>query len=288
MARTVSQGFDAFLDGLIPTATQRAAAAAHRSSVEASIRKALTVSFFRETGSFHHGTGIRHHSDVDVLVSISGGRPGTSDTALGWVRHALQATFTSTPVYVSRPAVVVDFAGGDERWEVIPGFLKGRADRKIVYDIPGASSGWMESAPTEHLDYVNEANTVAGATGGAKKLSRLIKAWKYYCNVPVSSFYLEMRAAQHMKSQTSFIPIYDICYLLEKLDANGLAAMNDPKQVTERFHATSSLTKAIEAKSKVSTGATRARKALDAYAAGRHDEAFQYLDLLFGYRFPSR
>ena len=34
------------------------------------------------------------------------------------------ARFPITPIYVSRPAVVVDFAVGGERWEVIPGFIK--------------------------------------------------------------------------------------------------------------------------------------------------------------------
>jgi hypothetical protein len=146
----------------------------------------------------------------------------------------------------------------------------------------------MTSAPEEHLDYVNEINTTAGITGATKKLSRLIKAWKYYNNVPVSSFYLEMRAAQYMATQTSFIAVHDICYLLEHLEAIGLAAMNDPKQAAGRFHPCSSTGKLTDALSKLRTGATRARKALDAHAADQPDTAFAYLDLLFGGHFPTR
>ncbi|GAA1723111.1 hypothetical protein GCM10009765_83840 [Fodinicola feengrottensis] len=287
MAKTVAQGFDVFLERLTPLASQRSAAAAHRSRVETSLKKTLSVLVMRETGSFHHGTGVRNHSDVDVLVSIGNGKPGSSDTALTWVKSALSASFPTTTVKVSRPAVVVEFAGGAETWEVIPGFLKS-SDPSVLYDIPGPAAGWMESAPTAHLDYVNECNKKKGVEDGAKKLARLVKAWKYYCNVPVSSFYLEMRAAQYMASQDGFVAVWDACLLLEALQRNSMAAMNDPKGRTERFHPCSSEYRKVDALSKVNTAASRARKALDAYRADKTDDAFYYLDLLFGGRFPAR
>ncbi|MFE2719550.1 hypothetical protein ACFXKI_48725 [Streptomyces mirabilis] len=65
--------------------------------------------------------------------------------------------------------------------------------------------------------------------------------WKYYNNVPVSSFYLEMRAAQYMAGEPNFIAIWDICGLLEKLEGHQLAAMNDPKNKAGRFAACSSV-----------------------------------------------
>ena len=286
MSRTVQQGFDVFLERLTPLQSQRDAAARHRASVEASIKNALHVYLFRETGSFRHGTGVRNYTDVDLLVSIAGERPSSSDTALGWIKNALKKSFPYTTVRVSRPAVVVEFAGGDETWEIIPGFLTGRPG--YVYDIPGASSGWMDTAPQEHLAYVNDCNSRPDTKGGAKKLARLIKAWKYYNDVPISSFYLEMRAAQHVTTQTSFLPYWDISQLLTSLDTHQLAGMNDPKGKAGRFYACSSAAKRIEALSKLSTATTRASKALNAYLAGNHDDAFRYYDLLFGGRFPAR
>ena len=76
---------------------------------------------------------------------------------------------------------------------------------------------WIDTAPAAHLGYVNAINKEANVASGAKKLARLIKAWKYYNNVPVSSFYLEMRAAKYLSDETSFSPIWEICRLLEKL-----------------------------------------------------------------------
>jgi Second Messenger Oligonucleotide or Dinucleotide Synthetase domain len=289
MALSVAQGFETFLGRLAPLQSQRTAAAGHRASVEASLRGALGVHLFRETGSFGHGTGVRGHCDVDLLVSIRNQRPGSSDTALAWVKNALAASFPYTPVRISRPAVVVAFAGGEETWEVIPGFVTGRGGQGVyVYDIPGAATGWLDTAPLEHLAYVNEVNSRPGITGGAKKLARLIKAWKYYNNVPISSFYVEMRATQYLASQSSFVPVYDICYLLQHLNSIGLAAMNDPKGAAGRFEACSTTAKKADALSKLSTGATRARKALDAHRKDDAATAFYYLNLLFGGQFPSR
>ncbi|WP_430336282.1 SMODS domain-containing nucleotidyltransferase [Rhodococcus sp. ACT016] len=288
MARTVSQGFEVFMSNLVPLASQQTAAASHRSSIEKSLRSALEVSTIWETGSFHHGTGVRGHADVDLLVSLKN-KPNSSDTALRWVREALQESFPFTRVRTSRPAIVVEFASGSETVEVIPGFLTSRGDSDVfVYDIPAADSGWMDTAPKAHLNYVNECNNRAGVKGAAKKLSRLAKAWKYYNNVPISSFYLEMRAAQYITTQSSYIAVWDICGLLEDLHSKQLAAMNDPKSFSGRFHPCSSEAKKMEALSKLNTGASRARKALDAYNADDPATAFHYLDLLFGGNFPSR
>ncbi|WP_327049335.1 hypothetical protein OG320_16510 [Microbispora sp. NBC_01189] len=288
MARTVTQAFDIFLNRLTPLPSQRVAAAKHRESVENAIRAAMPVNLFRETGSFNHGTGVRQHCDMDILVSIRRDRPDSSDTALRWVKDALQARFPFTPVAVRRPAVVVNFALGSEPWEITPGFITRRGGEGVfVYDIPGAASGWIDTAPVEHLNYVNECNQRRQTKGGAKKLARLAKAWKYYNRVPISSFYLEMRAAQHVATQNSFIPIWDICQLLEALVEHQLAGMNDPKQAATRFYPCSSEAKKAEALSKLQSAATRARNALDAYNDKKTSRAFYYLDLLFGGKFPS-
>jgi hypothetical protein len=287
MARSVEEGFDLFFSRLVPLVSEREAATKHRASVEASLRKALNVHLFREIGSFNHGTGVRSNCDVDLLVSLKT-KPQSSDTALRWVREALEKSFPFTPVRVRRPAVVVEFNAGAEAWEVIPGFRHGGTDVLPVYDIPDVGSGWLESAPTAHLAYVSNVNKEAGIVGGAKKLARLMKTWKYYNAAPVSSFYLEMRAAKYMSEESSFVPIFEVSRLLSRLRARQLAAMNDPLGLASRFYACSSQAKATEALSKLNTAAARAEKALDAHLGGDPATAFSYLDLLFGYHFPAR
>ncbi len=289
-SRTVNAAFDTFVDRLTPTKAQREAGASHRSSVKAALESKLTINGYFETGSFSHGTGVRGYSDIDVLVSIAGGKPDSSYTALTWVKDALEARFPRTQVQVRRPAVVVRFAAGYETWEVIPGFSTPKGDKtQMVYDIPGpkSGSGWIDSAPREHLRYVNECNKEP-RIGVAKDLARLIKAWKYYRDVPISSFYLEMRCAQYVASLTTYIHVYDVCYLLEKLARNELAAMSDPKKATGLIRACSSDAKREVALSRLNTAAGRARKALDAYRGNRFDQCFDQLNLLFAGKFPAR
>lgn len=290
MTRTVDQGFEVFLDRLIPTDAQRQAGAKHRASVKAALEAKLTVRNFFETGSFSHGTGVRGYSDIDCLVSLGNTKPSSSYTALEWVKDALSSRFSQTTVKIRRPAVVVEFGGGYETWEIIPGFLTGRGTaEQFVYDIPGPSAGaaYIDSAPKEHLAYVNECNK-APHKGDAKDLARLIKAWKYYRNVPISSFYLEMRCAQHVTTQSTYIHVWDVCQVLEKLVGHQLAPMNDPSGATGRIYPCSSDSMKEDALSKVATAATRARKALDAYKEEKYGMAYEYLDLLFAGKFPSR
>ena len=245
MPRSIDEAFTIFLERLTPTQAQRDAGASHRASVKSALESKLSVSNFFETGSFTHGTGVRVQSDIDVLVSIGNPKPGSSSSALAWVKDALSTRFPLTTVTVRRPAVVVEFGGGYETWEVIPGFITGRGGKdQLVYDIPdpGSISEWIDAAPKEHLAYVNECNEKLHK-GDAKALARFIKAWKYYCNVPVSSFYLEMRCAQHVKGENSFIPVWDVCQILEKLSDHQLAAMNDPSGASGRIYACSSESK---------------------------------------------
>ena len=95
MARSVNEGFDTFLTRLVLLASEREAASKHRASVEASLKNALEVMLFRETGSFNHGTGVHGHCDVDLLVSLKT-KPASSDTALRWVKDALSGSRSPT------------------------------------------------------------------------------------------------------------------------------------------------------------------------------------------------
>lgn len=243
---------------------------------------------FRETGSFRHGTGVHGHVDVDLLVSLGGSKPQSSDTALNWVKTALQASFPRTTIHTSRPAVVAEFGDGSERWEVVPAFLTARGGPSVyIYDIPGVPSGWIDTAPEEHLTYVNEVNSLTKVKGGAKGLARFAKAWKYYNNVPISSFYLEMRAASYIANESSLIWSQDVCRYFEHLESISLASMNDPRGATGRIYPCSTTAKTDEALSKVRSAAKRARKAVSNETSNPAD-AFYNWDLVFNYHFPSR
>jgi hypothetical protein len=289
MALTVNQGFEEFLGRLTPTPTEISVGASHRASVSAALESNFKIYSFFESGSFSHGTGVRGFSDIDAFVSLGMRKPGASYTALEWVRDVLKTRFPTTPVAINRPAVVVRFGTGLETWEVIPAFVKRIVASEFVYDIPGAStgSGWIESAPKLHLGYVNACNQIP-SYGKAKALSRLIKAWKFFNNVPISSFYLEMRCAQHVAGETAYIHVWDVYEVLDSMYMQQLEPMWDPTGTTGWFHACSSDSNRAEALAKLLPAVAHASLARDADRASDPATAFYHLNKLFGGKFPAR
>ena len=176
--------------------------------MKAALESNFAIYRFFESGSFSHGTGVRGFSDIDAFVSLQGVKPYSSYDALSSVKAVLDARFPLTPVRIRRPAVVVEFGGGYETWEVVPAFITGLGGpRQFVYNIPGPNPGvaWIHFAPDLHLGYMNRCNKIP-TEGKAKALARFIKAWKYFNNVPISSFYLEMQCGQYVAGLGAVFP----------------------------------------------------------------------------------
>lgn len=285
MAKTAIEGFDTFLRWLTPTESERAKASTHRAGIEAKLEAKFGLYRMFESGSFRYGTGVSGRSDVDLFASLKSTKPFYGSSTLSAVRDALKERYPSTSIYVRKPAVVLDFGGGYERVEVIPAYLLQSVGDHMKYNIPGVTTEWMQSTPEAHLAYVNESNTMP-KKGCAKSMARLVKAWKYYRDVPISSFYLEMRASAYIRKQSTVIYWMDICLFLEELQGVGLAAMNDPTGTTGRIEPCSSDALKRDAISKLNTAVIRARKAYNAASAGDLKTAFEQWNLLFNGEFP--
>lgn len=260
-----------------PSSTEFDAAKSHRDSVEPRLEANLGIYRMFEIGSLRHGTGVWLHSDADYLVSLKGTKPQWSSSMLERVRASLASRFPSTTITVRRPAVVCNFSDGVV--EVVPGYIADTGSGDHGYWIAAPGGDWMKTYPEAHNRYVNNVNKRHG--GAAKQLARLLKVWKYERFVPVSSCYLEMRAAKHMASQESFVPVWDVYLALADLETARLSAMNDPTGLGSRFTACSSEGTRRDALSKLSTAVRRARKAKDYYMDDDYARSLEQLKLLF-------
>lgn len=137
----------------------------------------------------------------------------------------------------------------------------------------------MKTHPKDHNSYVNEVNKKH--SGAAKKLARLAKTWKYKRSAPISSCYLEMRAAKYVDGETLWDLPQDVFRYLKHLQGISLAALNDPTGLGSRFNACSSDTNELDALSKLDTAVSRAGKANDYYLKGHHDKAITQWKLVF-------
>jgi hypothetical protein len=207
VANTVDEGFRVFLSRLTPTGGESEAAKKHRASIAACLEANFNITQFFRTGSFGNGTSISGFSDVDYFACIPTDKlKQNSSSTLKEVRDVLDARFPNTGVVIRTPAIHVPFGTNAlESTEVVPADFINKANGYSVYDIADGSGGWMRSSPGAHIAYVAGINENLGKK--VKPLVRFIKAWKFYKNVPISSFYLELRVAKYAADQSSFCTV---------------------------------------------------------------------------------
>jgi Second Messenger Oligonucleotide or Dinucleotide Synthetase domain len=292
MAKTLDDGFDTFITRLKPLDTEHEKAASHKDSVKRCMENNFGCNMFFETGSFGNGTGVRHFSDADYFARCPADRfYNDSAYTLRLVKEALQGTFSRTSgIAVKSPAVRIPFGTyASERLELTPAYagelISTPVGNKYSYNIPDYEGGWMQSSPGAHTEYVNREDKRLG--GKLKPLIQMVKAWKFYNNVPIYSFYLELRVTKYAEGEPSIVYDTDIKNIMKFLYDNDLPSIQDPMGISGLVKACKTAIKKTDALSKLSTGYSRAIKAFDE-RSGNLDNAFYWWNLFFNNEFPSR
>lgn len=287
MPRDIKQGFDDFHDKLKTAATETAAAKSHRTSIEACLRSNFGLNRFARIGSFGNGTNINGHSDVDYLSCLpTSALTKTSTASLVKVKNALDARFPNSGVKIDTPAVVCPFGTykSEDTEVVVADYTREEGGFK-VYEIADGNDGWMEVSPDAHNFYVAEVDKKHG--GKVKPLIRFIKAWKFYRDVPIKSFYLEMRVAKYADGESSIVYDIDVKRILAMLRGNELAALQDPMGLAGYIYPCKTEAFKQDALSKLKTAATRAEKAREAETNGDTKTAFDWWRQLYNDKFPT-
>jgi hypothetical protein len=287
MPRTIDEGFRDFLATLTPSTTETNAAASHRASIDATLKANHGMTRLFRSGSFGNATSISGKSDVDYFAVLPTSRTkDNSYTTLTDVRNTLDARFPNTGVRLSAPAVRVAFGSATwEAHEIVPAREVGKIGVHPVYEINDRGTGWMKTSPDAHNEYV--AAVDKKLVGKVRPLVRYIKGWKYNMNVPVRSFYLEMRIAKYAQSEATIDYVVDIYRVLKWLKDNNWADVQDPTGVTAKIGGFATDAQLKDATSKVDTAITRLVKIIAARKAEDAKIAFEYLGYLFGGQFPS-
>lgn len=152
-------------------------------------------------GSYGKNTAIAPPTDIDILFimpyeefdrydSYSGN--GQSQL-LQDIKNILLEKYPDTYMRGDGQVVMVNFVSYNV--EVIPGFLLKNGN----YYIPDTHSGgsWKETSPKSEMENLTSSNK--RSNGNTIKLIKMIKAWKYYCNVPIKSLVIELRAVNFLK-----------------------------------------------------------------------------------------
>jgi len=288
MPRSIDEGFKDFLNKLTPLRSESLPLVGHRLSIKQCLESNYNLKYFFKTGSIGHGTNVSGHSDTDYFAVIPADKlKNDSSITMRLIKDKLIARFPSTKnIHVDSPAIVVPFGTyASEITEVIPAdHVKTEAGYN-VYEIPDGNGGWIKTSPHKHNEYVAAIDKKHG--GKVKSLIRFIKAWKYFRNVPISSFYLEMQIARYAHAEDSIVYSIDVKNIFKQLNDAGLSAMIDPTGVSGYIHSCSSDVKKTDALSKIATAAVRAENARTCEVAGKIDDAFDWWRLLYGDKFPT-
>ncbi|HJQ09052.1 MAG TPA: hypothetical protein VJ836_06240 [Candidatus Saccharimonadales bacterium] len=276
----INQHFVDLLSRLTPSSAENAAYASHRASVDAKLETSFNVTYTMETGSFRSGTGVRFYTDLDILASIPpASQRDNSYNMLLAVKSAMEQRFPTSTIYIRTPAVVCLFDGA-KIIEITPGYYQYQEqDLWNVYKIPDFNGGWQIAAPSAHIAYVNSINNKLDKK--VKHVIRLIKAIKHARNIPISSFYLELRITKYCDGETFIAYEQDVVRVLNRLVDDGLANMRDPLGISGYIEPTSTLAQKEDALSKLTTARNRARWAVEAEKAGNHTEALSWWSKVF-------
>lgn len=287
MPRDIKQGFNDFHDKLKASASETAATKSHRASVEACLKSNFGLNRFTRIGSFGNGTNISGYSDVDYLACLpTKALTETSNASLVKVKNVLDIRFPNTGVRINTPAILCPFGTyKSEDTEVVVADFISEKDGFKVYEIADGNNAWMKASPDAHNYYVNKVDKKHD--GKVKQLIRFIKAWKYYRDVPIASFYLEMRVAKYADSESYIIYDLDVKIILAMLVRNELAAIQDPMGVAGYIYPCKTEAFKQDALSKLRTAAIRAEKALEAEVDKDTKTAFEWWRLLYNEKFPS-
>jgi hypothetical protein len=284
---TLSEGFTRYLAACSPQDWHKAEVWRYRQRLHDVLSSQYRVMAFFQSGSFRHGTAVTPYSDVDYLVRLHfEDKPGSSTTILNGMRKVLADNlWESNSVYVSRPTVTVDFPGVIARYEITPGYwLRGSDDNDRVLHIPAGGGAWREAAPSAHREFIARTDQERG--GAVRAVARLLKAWKYEHGVPISSFYLEMRAAEHGTNHESVFALTAVRDVVAKLVREDLPAMNDPTGLVSRIAPCASETARTTTLSALRAAQTHMDGAVRAWLANDRWEMNEALQAMWGTHFP--
>jgi hypothetical protein len=290
MAKSIQQGFEEFLKRLAPLTSEHEKAKKHKDSVKSSLENNLNCYDLIETGSFGNGTGVRHYSDTDYFgVFKVKDIWNNSSYTLRKVKEALQLTFWQTEgIVVKTPAVLIPFGKYEsENLEITPsafnGIVQTHIGKKASYSIPNYDGSWMNSSPDAHNAYVKREDIRLGYK--LKPLIKLVKAWKFFNNAQINSFYIELRVTKFLENQKSINYDIDIVRIIKHLYDIKLANIIDPMGISGYVQACSSDPKKVDALSKLTTGLIRCIKAHEQREKDI-EKCFYWWNMFYNNKFP--
>lgn len=151
----------------------------------------------RYIGSFGRNTANGRISDIDMLFEMSLSTYNTYDSYIGngqsallqAVKKSIATTYPSTDPKGDGQIVVVKFADG-MKIEVLPAFKK--SDDSYTFADSNNGGSWKTTNPIPEIKAVTNGDELTNYN--LRRLCRITRAWKYYCDVPINGLLIDSLA----------------------------------------------------------------------------------------------
>jgi hypothetical protein len=236
-------------------------------------------------GSYGKNTAIAPPSDIDILFELPSSEFSKYDSStyngqsrlLQDIKKILQKTYPRTDIRADGQIVSVPFTS--YKVEVLPAFR--RQDGSYYYPDTHNGGSWKITNPKAEMKHVSDSN--ARSKGNTVRLIKMIKAWKRYCNVPIKSLVIELRAINFLSKWEYYdksATYYDwmvrdfFSELLEYVNGNcKIPGIDEKVQYGDAWE------------SKVKSASTKSLKACEYEAKEDHNSATVEWKKIFGDRF---
>ena len=154
-------------------------------------------------GSYGRDTASSGISDLDIgfllpakLYQTYNSYTGNGQSALlQAVKTSIQKTYSTSEAFGDGQVVVLNFNDGIT-FEVLPAFVN--TENSWTYPNANAGGSWKVCNPRAEMTAIHDRHVVTNKN--LKKLSRISRIWKRYCDVPISGMLIDTLAYQFIES----------------------------------------------------------------------------------------
>ncbi len=284
--RTVEDGFHELIKKLNPKFSEPEYSESNLHLIEKLLQDNFDMSYMIRYGSGGHGTHIARYSAIDCFAVIPKDKlHEDSLKSLEKIHEILLPEFPDATIREGRPAIIVQFGGRtSDKHCIVPAYEIGEKNGQDVFGIPGPSGRWIQSCPGGHSAWINKLND--NLNKRLRNMIRVIKAWNYYNDQPLWSFYIELCVADYFKSDYSILFSVDVRNFLKYLHQRGLKPFEGSVGSNEVVYGTSKDDREA-ALAKIYAAVEMADKAVRCEQTGNISEAFYWWRKVFNFRFPA-
>lgn len=292
---TLTESFQTFCNNLLISSDKRSTVASRHDAIAKRVNldfRGISGSTANTlyVGSYGRNTANGYFSDVDMIIILpystyiqyDGYKYNGQSALLNAVRNSILKTYSNTCIKGDGQIVEVSFTDG-MKFEILPSF---ECEYGCFCHADSNNGGsWKKTNPRLEIRAVSDADTAYNYN--VRRLCRMARSWKYYCNVEIKSCLIDTLAIRFMRQW----PYNDKSYLYyDYMSRDFFKYLADQKENQWRWYAEGS----GQVIYNIGNFRPKAKKAyevsLEAIAAdieGKEWTRNQKWKIIYGYKFPN-